>query len=126
MEPIAPSREKPPLTSDVHALLNDIEQYCLVNNLAETTFGRRAVNDGKLCQRLREGKGITLKTINRIRSFIHPTLEDVAHVTVSPASSGHGPSPSQPAPRTASARRPFRFYDNRQKYLGFVNTTDEK
>ncbi len=31
-----------------------------------------------------------------------------------------------PATADGSADRPFRFYDNRQKYLAFVNTTNEK
>ena len=30
--------------------------------MAESTFGRRAVNDGKLVHRLREGKRITIDT----------------------------------------------------------------
>ena len=38
--------------------------------MAESTFGRRAVNDGKLVQRLREGKRITIDTLNRIEACI--------------------------------------------------------
>ncbi len=38
--------------------------------MAESTFGRRAVNDGKLVQRLREGGRITLDTLERIRTFL--------------------------------------------------------
>ena len=33
---------------------------------------------------------------------------------------------SSPNENPSSKKRPFRFYDNRQKYLGFVNTCDEK
>ena len=38
--------------------------------MAESTFGRRAVNDGKLVQRLRDGKRITTDTLERIQGFI--------------------------------------------------------
>ena len=38
--------------------------------MAETTFGRRAVNDGKLVHRLREGKRITIDTLDRIQAYI--------------------------------------------------------
>ncbi|MGC1523956.1 MAG: hypothetical protein WA803_20625, partial [Steroidobacteraceae bacterium] len=39
-----------------------------------------------------------------------------------------GATPLTPPPDTVSAPRatPFRFYDNRQKYLAFVNTCNEK
>ena len=37
---------------------------------AESTFGRRAVNDGKLAARLRNGGRITTETLDRIRAFM--------------------------------------------------------
>ena len=36
-------------------LLQEIADYCRHSGLAESTFGRRAVNDGKLTARLRNG-----------------------------------------------------------------------
>ena len=36
-------------------LLQEIADYCRNTGLAESTFGRRAVNDGKLTARLRNG-----------------------------------------------------------------------
>ncbi len=79
------------VSEDVWALLSDIEHYCLINKLAESTFGRRAVNDGKLCQRLREGKGITLKTIKKIRSFMHPMGQGIGSVTTPEVNAGEDP-----------------------------------
>lgn len=38
--------------------------------LAETTFGLRAVDDGKLMSRLRAGRQITVDKMQRIRSWI--------------------------------------------------------
>ena len=38
-------------------LLAQILDFCRQNGLAESTFGRRAVNDGKLANRLRKTLG---------------------------------------------------------------------
>ena len=51
-------------------LLTEISDYCRRTGLAESTFGRRAVNDGKLAARLRNGGRITTDTLDRIRSFM--------------------------------------------------------
>src|SRR5438067_12907630 len=51
-------------------LLQQIAEYCRHTGLAESTFGRRAVNDGKLASRLRNGGRITTETLDRIRSFM--------------------------------------------------------
>src|ERR1700754_2464255 len=51
-------------------LLQEITDYCRVVGLAETTFGRRAVNDGKFISRLRNGGRITVETLERVRSYI--------------------------------------------------------
>ena len=51
-------------------LLTEISDYCRRTGLAESTFGRRAVNDGKLANRLRNGGRITTDTLERIRSFM--------------------------------------------------------
>ena len=36
-------------------ILQEISEFCRQRGLAESTFGRRAVNDGKLASRLRNG-----------------------------------------------------------------------
>jgi len=41
------------------SLLDSISAFCRVNGIAESTFGRRAVNDGKFVARLRDGARIT-------------------------------------------------------------------
>src|SRR5712672_3758935 len=58
-------------------LLQEISDYCRQRGLAESTFGRRAVNDGKLASRLRNGGRITTDTLERIRSFMSRNLEAV-------------------------------------------------
>src|SRR5215472_18216182 len=87
--------------------------------MAESTFGRLAVNDGKLVSRLRLGGRVTTDTADRVHAFItrepQPQVDNrpvaAPVVTVSPAE---------------GAARNFRFYDNRQKYLLFVTTCSEK
>ena len=52
------------------AILQEISDFCRQVGLAESTFGRRAVNDGKLASRLRNGGRITTDTLDRVRAFI--------------------------------------------------------
>ena len=52
------------------ALLLDIKAYCRRRGIAESTFGRRAVNDGKFVARLRGGKRVTTATLERVRTFM--------------------------------------------------------
>ena len=116
------------------------------------TFGRRAVNDGKLANRLRHGGRITTETLDRIRSFMATDRTVVGGPRSSPGRStavskprsrrahcGARPHPCHadavaPSPSTVAAtvnggadpQRNFRFFDNRQKYLLFVHTCSEK
>ena len=120
-------------------LLQEISDYCRQTGLAESTFGRRAVNDGKLANRLRHGGRITTETLDRIRGFMasnrSPTdratviaRSHVAQTTPGP-STANIPATVPAAPLNATAddpQRNFRFFDNRQKYLLFVNTCSEK
>ena len=96
-------------------LLQAIEEYCQQAGIAESTFGRHAINDGKLCTRLRSGKNVTLATAERVKEYIRNKETAARQVNKEIATS-----------KTAASDRPFRFYDNRQKYLAFVNTCNEK
>ena len=115
-------------------LLQEIADYCRHTGLAESTFGRRAVNDGKLAARLRNGGRITTETLDRIRAFmdtnrtaapaLRPTIIERARESrpaVAPA-----PALAPGADGQRDPQRKFRFFDNRQKYLLFVNTCSEK
>jgi hypothetical protein len=109
-------------------LLAEISDYCRRTGLAESTFGRRAVNDGKLAARLRNGGRITTDTLDRIHGFMaaNPATEGRPAII----ERAREPRPAALAP--AAPRKPddpqrnFRFFDNRQKYLLFVNTCSEK
>jgi hypothetical protein len=56
-------------------LLAEIEAFLRLKRkagieIAETTFGRVAVNDGKFVQRLRDDANVTVNTIDRVRAYI--------------------------------------------------------
>jgi hypothetical protein len=147
--------EETPRTRAMNAqeLLQEISDYCRQTGLAESTFGRRAVNDGKLASRLRHGGRITTETLDRIRGFmasnrnaagrpaVIPRTQDPmpARLPETPSTSrpmaplttmspSISPTPTVPATAGSGAdpQRNFRFFDNRQKYLLFVNTCSEK
>jgi hypothetical protein len=97
-------------------ILAQITEFCRRSDMAESTFGRRAVNDGKLVARLREGKRITIDTLERIQTYIA-------------ASAPEGLPPVrglEVVPEKRDPRGNFRFFENRQKYLLFVHTCSEK
>ena len=128
-------------------LLQEISDYCRQTGLAESTFGRRAVNDGKLASRLRHGGRITTETLERIRGFMASNRSPSDRATVIARSHSHLSEQGTSAPTTSAThaatapatvpatvssatgedpQRNFRFFDNRQKYLLFVNTCSEK
>ena len=120
-------------------LLNEIADYCRRVGMAESTFGRRAVNDGKLVSRLRIGGRVTMETVERVRTFMtdHATLETRGLRLRSSAGTLNGSpgiapntnarlAPGMPQTPVTGSKNSFRFYDNRQKYLLFVNTCSEK
>lgn len=45
--------------------------------MAESTFGLLAVNDGKFVARIRDGGGLTIRTMDRVRSFIAERSADL-------------------------------------------------
>src|ERR1700687_4021865 len=112
-------------------ILQEISEFCRQRGLAESSFGRRAVNDGKLANRLRNGGRITTDTLERIRSFM--TRNGDARAARRRALFDARPPAALPvvkpaAPPVASGQagddpqRNLRFFENRQQYLMFVNT----
>src|SRR5580765_8588374 len=116
-------------------LLDSIASFCRDNGIAESTFGRRAVNDGKFVARLRDGARITPETLERVSGFLErhggsapaapPELRPLIRVARRPAD-GAPSSAIPPSLRDGAPSRNFRFFDNRQKSLLFVNTSGQK
>jgi len=69
-------------------LVTQIAEFCRQAGMAESTFGRLAVNDGKLVSRLREGKRITVDTLERIRGFLGEGLPGAGRSFVPPTLKG--------------------------------------
>ncbi len=70
--------QRPPFTKGRHRadndkLLQEIASFCRRAAMAESTFGRRAVNDGKFVTRLRFGGRVTTHTVERVRAFMART-----------------------------------------------------
>src|SRR5262245_53065122 len=114
-------------------LLDSIAEFCRQANMAESTFGRRAVNDGKFVSRLRDGARITPETLERVSVFLTsrgisapvspPELMPLVRVVPAPQPASVA---AERPPMRSDPSRNFRFFDNRQKYLLFVNTCSEK
>ena len=113
-------------------LLHRIEEYCRTVGIAESTFGKKSVNDGKFVGRLRDGKRVTTTTVGRVQEFL--TAKGISDDEIaSPSGNGDASNTSlipqqakQPDHSSSVSQETFRFYDNRQKYLMFVNTCGEK
>jgi hypothetical protein len=114
---------------DSQSLLREISGYCRRIGMAESTFGRLAVNDGKLVSRLRFGGRVTIETVERVQTFMRDNDENVRVGKVAREVERPAPSPragAAPAANGEAGGKSFRFYDNRQKYLLFVTTCSEK
>jgi SAM-dependent methyltransferase len=111
-------------------LLAEIVAFCQRVGMAESTFGRRVVNDGKLVSRLRYGSRITTETFERIHAFIRKALADrglqPSRTAVPDDGLADRPHAQTLTAAEGNAESRFRFFDNRQKYLLFVSTCTEK
>jgi SAM-dependent methyltransferase len=116
------------------SLLQSITGYCRASKIAESTFGRLAVNDGKFVSRLRNGSRVTPETWDKVTSYINqhgghsPLNVDPRQMHVMGPDSIYSSQPlnDDEIPEDGSPETNFRFFDNRQKYLLFVNTCSEK
>lgn len=102
---------------EAEILLREIDAFCRTHTLAESTFGRLAVNDGKFVGRLKNGGKVTTSTVERVRAFMSKNVGADLNLVLKTL---NGKS------NTERGLTNFRFYDNRQKYLMFVNTCGEK
>src|SRR5438046_3642867 len=102
-------------------LLGSISDFCRRTGMAESTFGRRAVNDGKFVSRLRDGARITPETLERVSVFL--TSQGV-EAPVAPRELMQllrvGTIPrleTKQAGVEGAPSRHFRFFDDHQKDL---------
>lgn len=60
---------------DNRDIIERIEAHCLRQGIAESTFGRLSVNDGKLVSRLRSGSSITMRTFRALEAYLEKERE---------------------------------------------------
>src|SRR5206468_8643683 len=113
----ATSRSRERAAMNAQQLLQEISDYCRRTGLAESTFGRRAVNDGKLTARLRNGGRITTDTLDRIRAFMashqgKPALSRPFVIQRSPTlrAPQRADGPVEIGPNSNDPQRNFRFF----------------
>ena len=59
-------------------LLSEIDAFLASSGIAESTFGRLSVNDGKFVGRLRDNGNITFATAEKVRRFIRGRVKEAA------------------------------------------------
>ena len=112
-------------------LLTAVIEFCKEHKMAESTFGRKAVNDGKFVSRLRTGARVTPETFEKVKKFINSSgnvksIEiDNQNLHVLPKEDNVDDK-NLFDEKSKSKKKNFRFFDNRQKYLLFVSTCSEK
>ena len=112
-------------------LLTAVIEFCQKYKMAESTFGRKAVNDGKFVSRLRTGARVTPETFEKVKKFINSygnvkSIEiDNQNLHVLPKED-NADDKNLFDEKSKSKKKNFRFFDNRQKYLLFVSTCSEK
>ena len=112
-------------------LLTAVIEFCQEYKMAESTFGRKAVNDGKFVSRLRTGARVTPETFEKVKKFINSSGNvksiqiDNQNLHVLPKEDNVDDK-NLFDEKSKSKKENFRFFDNRQKYLLFVSTCSEK
>ena len=110
--------------------MNEIESFCEEYGIAESTFGRMAVNDGKFVGRIRAGRSAGKATVEAVDGFmrrVHTgeiTLRGRSRRKhdVSNAEAMAEIKTCETSVRTASS---LEFHEQRQRYHVFANTTNE-
>lgn len=58
------------MTKEIHPVVSEIEAFCAARNMKETRFGRDAVNDPSLVDRLKNGREPRSALVKAIRHYI--------------------------------------------------------
>ena len=51
-------------------LVREIDVFLAESDMAESTFGRKAVNDGKFVNRIRQGGDVSIRIAEKVRLYI--------------------------------------------------------
>jgi hypothetical protein len=56
--------------SSADALLGEIDAFLQRTGITQTQFGQKCMNNGSFIRQLRNGSGVTLRTLDKVRSFM--------------------------------------------------------
>ncbi|MEX0283218.1 MAG: hypothetical protein AB3N23_01260 [Paracoccaceae bacterium] len=118
------------INKDISALLTEVRKFCDQHGIAESTFGRHAVNDGKLIGRIAGGSWIEAETVTRIRDFMDRVERGEVVLRGRPRrkkSEANALKMAELISSESSIRTPgsFAFHEQRQRFHVFANTTSE-
>lgn len=118
------------INTDIATLVEDVRRFCDRYGIAESTFGRHAVNDGKLISRIAGGSWIEADTVARVRDFMHRVDKGDVVLRGRPRrkkADANAEKMAELISRESSVRTPgsFAFHEQRQRFHIFANTTNE-
>ena len=118
------------VNQNIAALVAEIRQFCDRHGIAESTFGRHAVNDGKLLSRIAGGSWIEEETAQRVYDFMRQADSGAIVLRGRPKrkkSQSRQERMAELISSESSVRTPgsFAFHEQRQRFHIFANTTNE-
>ena len=118
------------MNTEIAALVKDVKKFCVRHGIAESTFGRHAVNDGKLVSRISAGSWIEDDTARRVRDFMQRAERGEVALRGRPKrkkSEANAAMMAELMSSESSVRTPgsFAFHEQRQRFHIFANTTNE-
>lgn len=118
------------LNEDITALVEKVRNFCARHGIAESTFGRHAVNDGKLVSRISSGSWIEEETARRVHDFMERAERGEVALRGRPKrkkSDSNATKMAELISSESSVRTPgsFAFHEQRQRFHIFANTTNE-
>ncbi|MEM9223656.1 MAG: hypothetical protein AAGB11_14840 [Pseudomonadota bacterium] len=113
-----------------YALMEEIRDFCDAFGIAQSTFGRHAVNDGKFVSRIEQGSWITQETAERVHAFMASARNGQILLRGRPRrkkSEARAQKMEELISRETSVRTAgsFAYLEQRQRLHVFSNTTNE-
>ncbi len=117
------------LDKDIAELVAEVRNFCARHGIAESTFGRHAVNDGKLVSRISSGSWIEEETARRVHDFMKRADRGEVALRGRPKrkkSDSNATKMAELISGESSVRTPgsFAFHEQRQRFHIFANTTN--
>jgi len=115
---------------DTDALVKTIRAFCKRHGIAESTFGRHAVNDGKFVSRISSGSWIEPETAERVHAFMDRADSGEIKLRGRPRrkkSESHAYKMAELISQETSIRTPgsFAIHEQRHRFHVFAATTNE-